>query len=83
MEPLLKGKRFNSSEGVSMPLQVMSPNGPSAPRAPGLPEVGGEHVQGHQDLIPATQGSGTVQWIASPHPEGKGLCCKRLRAFRD
>ena len=61
MEPLLRGRRFSSPEGVSMPLQVVVPNGPSTLTAPGPQEVGGEHVDGHQDLIPAMQGSGTVK----------------------
>ena len=53
-----------------MPLQVMSPDGPSAPTAPGPQEVGGEHVEGHQDLIPALQASGTVNGISPPGREG-------------
>ena len=50
-------------------LQVMSPNGPSALAAPGPQEVGGEHVEGHQDLIPAMQSSGTVNGISPPGRE--------------
>ena len=47
----------------------MCPNGPSALSVPG-PQVGGEHVEGHQDLIPAMQGSGTVNGISPPGREG-------------
>ena len=53
-----------------MDLQVMSPKGPSALTAPRLQEVGGEHVKGHQDLIPAMQGSGTANGIPPPGREG-------------
>ena len=55
MESLLKGRRSNVPEGPLTALQVRSPNGPSALTAPGPLEVGGEHVDGHQDLIPAMQ----------------------------
>ena len=48
----------------------MSSNGPSALTAPGPQEVGGEHVEGHQDLIPALQASGTVNGISPVGREG-------------
>ena len=80
-DALLRGRRVSAPQGLPGALQVMSPNVPSARIAPGPQEVGGEHVEGHQDLILAMQGSGTVNGI-SPI-EGKGLCCKRLRAIRD
>ena len=48
----------------------MSPNGPSALTAPGPQEVGGEYVEGHQDLIPALQASGTVNGISPPGRAG-------------
>ena len=50
-----------------MPLQAMSPNGPSALRAPG---PGGENAEGHQGLMPATQVSGTVNGILPPGKVG-------------
>ena len=68
MDSLFRERRFSSPERALMPLQVLSPNGPSELTAPGPPEVGGEHVEGHQDLIPAMQGSG----MASP-PGREGL----------
>ena len=33
-------------------------------------KVGGEHVEGYQDLIPATQGPGTANGISPPGREG-------------
>ena len=66
MDSLIRERRFSSLEGAPMPLQVMSPNGPSTLTAPGPQEVGGEHVEGRQDLIPALQASG---------PTRKGRAC--------
>ena len=78
MDPLLRGRRNSMFEGLPGALQVVSPNGPSALTAPGPEEVGGEYVEGHQDLIPALQASGTVNGISPP-----GRARKRLRAMRD
>ena len=67
---LLRARRRNVPEGSLAALRVMNPNGPSALTAPGPQEVGGEHVEGHQDLILAMQGSGTVNGISPPGREG-------------
>ena len=69
MDSLLRERRSNAPGGPLTALQVMSPNGPSALTAPGPQEVGGEHVERHQDLIPALQASGTVNGIR------KGRAC--------
>ena len=66
MDSLFRERRFSSPEGAPMPLQVMSPNAPSALGAPG---PGGENAEGHQGLMPATQVSGT----AFHQPEGLDL----------
>ena len=60
LDPLLRRRRISTPAGLPAALQVMSPNGPSALTAPGPQQVGGEHVERHQDLIPAVHGSGTV-----------------------
>ena len=65
-----QGKTYSMPEGLPGALQVMSPNGPSALTAPGPQEIGGEHVEGHQDLIPALQASGTVNGISPPGSAG-------------
>ena len=70
MDPLLRGRRNSMPEGLPGALQVMSPNGPSAMTAPGPQEVGGEHVEGRQGLIPALQASGTANGISPPGREG-------------
>ena len=70
MDSLLRERRSNVRGGPLTALQVMSPNGPSALTAPGLQQIGGEHVEGHQDLIPALQASGTVNGISPPGREG-------------
>ena len=63
-------ERRSSAPGGPLPAQIMSPNGPSALTAPGPQEVGGEHVEGHPDLIPALQASGTVNGISPPRRKG-------------
>ena len=70
MDSLLRERRSNVPGGPLTALQVMSPNGPSTLTAPGPQEVGGEHVEGRQDLIPALQASGTVNGISPPGREG-------------
>ena len=70
MDALLRVTRTSTPEGLPGALQVMSPNGPNALTAPGSQEVGGEHVEGHQDLIPALQASGTVNGISPPGRAG-------------